>query len=250
MRDLGTLTSDNRGQSWAYDIDDFGNIVGGADIDTRNKRNAFVWFDDQLIDLGRLPGTNAAYANSINNQGQIVGTSIIQFFNSYAFIWEQSEGMRSLGDLIAPLSGWRARTAWAINEAGQIAGHGTRNGDNDTTVGFLLTPVNPTMDLLSPQPGIAGEVNSLSVTDITPGQQVDFYYSRQGGGAAIPSCDLQENALQMEDPKFIGTAVANGDGIATVMRYVPTAARDQWILMQAVVPGECAISRLAVWRFE
>ncbi len=250
IRDLGTLRRLNNGQSWAYDVNDLGYVVGGADIDVSERRNAFVWFDGTMYDLGRLPGTHAAYGNSINNQNQIVGTSIIQFLLSDAFIWEQGEGMRALNDLIAPNSAWRLRTAWAINEAGQITGTGTRYGRSSPTIGYVLTPVSPTMTLEPPSPGTAGTSNTLTVTDVSPGARVTFVYSVRGGGTRIPGCDLQQNALQLDNPTVIGTAIANQQGIATITRPVPLIAREQTILFQAVVQGECAISQLVVHRFE
>ncbi|MCL4198280.1 MAG: DUF3466 family protein [Phycisphaerales bacterium] len=250
MQDLGTLTPNNDGESYAYDVNDLGYVVGGANVRAWDKTNAFVWFDGRMSDLGRLPGTNAAYGNSINNQGQIVGTSIIAFFNSDAFIWEQGQGMRELNDLIAPNSGWRLRSAWAINEAGQIAGHGTRFGQSDPTIGFVLTPVNPSMTLSSPSPGSAGVANTITVTGATPGARVTFTYSRRGGGTRIPGCDLQQNALQLDQPTVIGSAIADANGVATITRTVPPIARNQTILFQAVVQNECAISQLVVHQFE
>ncbi len=250
MEDLGTLRQLNDGQSYAYDVNDFGYVVGGANIDAYHKTNAFVWFDGRMYDLGRLPGTNAAYGNSINNQGQIVGTSIIAFLNSDAFIWEQGQGIRALNDLIAPNSGWRLRSAWAINEAGQIAGHGTRFGQSDPTIGFVLTPVNPSMTLSPPSPGSAGVANTITVTGATPGARVTFTYSRRGGGTRIPGCTLQQNAIQLDSPTVIGTAVADQNGVATITRTVPPIVRGQTILFQAVVQNECAISQLIVHQFE
>jgi hypothetical protein len=106
------------------------------------------------------------------------------------------------------------------------------------------------MDLSAPLPGVAGEANSLTITNVTPGQRVYFYYSLHGGGTRIPGCDLQQNALQLDNPKPIGSSIADENGIATISKNVPIAARNQWILIQAVVPGECAISQLVVKRFE
>jgi hypothetical protein len=77
-----------------------------------------------------------------------------------------------------------------------------------------------------------------------------FLYSKQGGGTRIPGCDLQQNALQIENPIVIGTAVADGNGNASIIRNVPNIARGQTILFQAVVQNECAISQLVVHQFE
>ncbi len=77
-----------------------------------------------------------------------------------------------------------------------------------------------------------------------------FLYSKTGGGTRIPGCDLQRNALQLDSPTVIGTAIADGSGVAMITRNVPPVARNQIILFQAMVPGECAISQLVLFGFE
>lgn len=139
---------------------------------------------------------------------------------------------------------------WDINNAGQIAGDAWPVGDPISSIAFLLSPVNPTMDLLPPAPGVAGEVNTLQVTGATPGATVHFVYGRHGGGFQIAGCDLQENALQIDSPTIIGSAVADASGHATIDRFVPPIARDRTILIQAVVADECAISELMVTTIE
>lgn len=61
-----------QGQSHAFGINDAGYVVGGADIGTRS-RNAFVWYDGVMYDLGRLPGMTSMWPQAINNHNQIVG---------------------------------------------------------------------------------------------------------------------------------------------------------------------------------
>ncbi|MCL4196262.1 MAG: DUF3466 family protein [Phycisphaerales bacterium] len=249
VRDLGTLRPSNEGQSEAFDINDAGYVVGGADV-TSSNRNAFVWIDGQMYDLGRLPNKSDANALAINNQNQIVGYSTRGYPNNDAFLWEQGRGMQRLDEIIAPNARWRLSIAWGINDAGHICGNGHRLGNSGTSVGFLLTPVNPTLQLNGPAPGQAGEANILTVSNCTPGARVAFLYSRQGGGQRIPGCDLQQNAIQLDSPTVIGTAVADGNGVATITRTVPPIARGQTILFQALVQNECAISPLVVHTFE
>jgi len=135
----------------------------------------------------------------------------------------------------------------SINNAGQIPVTGKYDDDHWA---LLLTPVHPSMTLQGPQPGRAGTTNGLRVTGVTPGARVTFLYSRHGGGTRIPGCDLQQNALQLDNPTVIGTAIANQQGVATITRPVPLIARGQTILFQAVVQNQCAISQLVVHRFD
>jgi hypothetical protein len=88
------------------------------------------------------------------------------------------------------------------------------------------------------------------VTGATPGASVRFVYSKRGGGTAIPGCTLQENCLQLDTPKVIGTVVADENGDATLTRFVNGDVRGATILLQAVVVEECAVSQLVVQRFE
>ncbi len=71
VRDLGTLGGTN---SWAYDINDSGTIVGYSQVKGDKAIHAFVWQDGAMKDLGTLGGNNS-YAEAINNDGTIVGAS-------------------------------------------------------------------------------------------------------------------------------------------------------------------------------
>jgi probable HAF family extracellular repeat protein len=102
ITDLGTLGGSS---SWAYGINDFGQVVGYSCVDTNcNTLHAFSWMDDQgMQDLGNLPGGgNYSIANAVNNQGQVVGASdFSQPFegNTSAFISSTQTPMQDLGNL-------------------------------------------------------------------------------------------------------------------------------------------------------
>lgn len=81
--DIGTL-----GGSFTrvYDMNDFGNIVGESEsanvslVDGRPEWHAFIWQNGSMIDLGALAGDlgvlgDRSKATSINNRGEIIGTS-------------------------------------------------------------------------------------------------------------------------------------------------------------------------------
>ncbi len=248
MIDLGSVYPDHKAE--AHAINDSDQIVGFSKATPTNS-HATLWFNGRIYDLG-TPGTRESAAYDINNAGQIVGFGYSPNVFGRAFLWEQSRGMQALISLAPPrLNGIGGLTvAWAINDAGQIAGTAYPPGDPIAGIAFLMSPVSPTMTLESPSPGSAGTNNTITITNATPGAHVTFLYSRHGGGTRIPGCDLQQNALQLDNPTVIGTAVANEQGVATITRPVPLIARGQTILFQAVVQGECAISQLVVWRFE
>lgn len=141
-RDLGTL----RGwaNSYAYGINDRGKIIGsvsnakgrpyGVDTDKEDmdrRVEAFLWGGDKMMGLGTLPGCRDSEAYGINNSDAIVGSS-----GHRAFVW-QSGKMQDLNVLLPAASGWILEEARAINNKGQIAGSGTRDGQPHA---FLLTP--------------------------------------------------------------------------------------------------------------
>jgi probable HAF family extracellular repeat protein len=73
----------------------------------------------------------------INNSGTVVGLATIQNASSHAFISSNGAKMQDLNSMIPTGTGWVLQEAAAINDAGQIAGYGTINGQSHA---FLLTP--------------------------------------------------------------------------------------------------------------
>ncbi len=249
--DLGTFRPDNEGVGICIDVNEAGDVVGYAAWNHFYYR-AFVYHGSRKRALPSKPNWTSSYAWSINDRRQVVGAVRVEQseLQDIGCIWEWGKPVEYLNDLIPPKSNWFIGLAIHNNDAGQITGNGFRLDDREHTKGFLLTPVNATTELSDPTPGIAGVENTVTVSNVTPGATVLFLYSRHGGGTRIPGCDLQQNALQLDNPTLIGTAVANQHGVATITRPVPLIARGQTILFQAVVQNQCAISQLVVHQFD
>ena len=144
LHDLGTLGQG--GSSAAMAINELGQVVGysvgrpflwsresgmtdlgffGQANDVNNRAqvvglmssppHAFRWQAGALLDLGTLGGTGTSIADSINDQGEIVGQA-----SGRAFLWTEPSGMRDLGTLDGTSGGTSA--AAAINDRGQIVG--------------------------------------------------------------------------------------------------------------------------------
>jgi len=245
---LGTFGD---GDSKAYGINDWGQIVGYSDEPILlGEPHAFIWENGVMYDIHEDYGdADSSYAHSINNLTQVVGTWGHPVRDP--FIWTQQTGMVSLMKLIPPKAQWNLDTVYSINDLGQMVGDGRRHGgDWNEPHGYIATPVYPSFDLSKISPGIAGVVNTVQAFNVEPGTKVYFVWGRYGGGELIPGCDVTINALQIENPKVAGSAVADENGVAMLEGLIPPGASGATLLLQAVVPGDCAISNLVVQDFE
>ena len=145
-RDLGTLGG---WASHALAINDHGKIVGWSLMDPAYISHGFEWSDGVMVDLGSLGGRYSA-AFSINTAGQVVGTSTDVNNVQHAVLWEGGP-IQDLNTMIAPGSGWFLNMGSDINEAGQIVGSGTIDGQMHA---FLLTPM-PALDATAPKTPLA-----------------------------------------------------------------------------------------------
>jgi probable HAF family extracellular repeat protein len=87
-RDLGTLEGGTA--SWAFDINDAGQIVGQSRTEpcpTSLRCRAFLWQDGVMSDLGTLEGGTYSEARSINDAGHIVGVSETGSGEFHAVLW-------------------------------------------------------------------------------------------------------------------------------------------------------------------
>ncbi|GET42619.1 DUF3466 family protein [Microseira wollei] len=132
MSDLGTLGG---GYSIATAINNYGQVIGGSTTADGQSRPFFWDKSSGMVNLGTLGG-NSSSARAINNYGQVIGSSNTADGQFRPFFWEKSSGISDLNDLVSA-PGWILEGVVDINNAGQIVGNGSYNGQ---TRAFLLTP--------------------------------------------------------------------------------------------------------------
>jgi RHS repeat-associated protein len=114
LLDLGTLGGLS---SLAFDVNDYGQVVGRAD-DINGAGHAFLWSAAAgMLDLGTLGGS-LSQASAVNNQEQVVGYSRTDLGHDRAFLWTRGNGMIELGTL-----GGKESYAEDINDQGQVVGY-------------------------------------------------------------------------------------------------------------------------------
>jgi uncharacterized membrane protein len=122
------------GGSAARSISADGTTIGGcvAPFGSGARHSAALWTDSGLQTLGTLPGTFEADVWDVSGDGSVaVGFSGVSIFQGKrAFIWDASNGMRDLKEVLESrygldLSGWTLEQANGISADGLvIAGNG------------------------------------------------------------------------------------------------------------------------------
>ena len=125
MTDLGVLPGAVQTMPFAMSRD--GRVVVG-----QSGTEAFRWSEASgIVGLGRLPGDQGSFAVAVSDDGGvIVGKSLYADGHVESFVWTESEGLRSLRDLLASsgvdVSGWQNLAAEALSGNGNtIIGQGT-----------------------------------------------------------------------------------------------------------------------------
>ena len=120
MQDLGTLPGGGT-NSWAFDINNAGHIVGKAEVtDYAGNTHAVRWTNGVITDLGMLPGDGGSEAWGIAENGDVFGASWQTFaFGARgpykAFLYHN--GVMTQITNLSPLYSWPGR----LNVQGDIA---------------------------------------------------------------------------------------------------------------------------------
>ena len=132
---LGTLGGND---STATAINAAGQVVGYSTLAVA-VTHAFAYLDGVgMRDLGYLDYYHDSMALGVNDAGDVVGTAFDASGGQHAAAWLGSGAIRDLSALIPPTAGWTLEEATAINNGGDIVGHGLIGGQEHA---FLLTRI-------------------------------------------------------------------------------------------------------------
>ena len=116
----------DRPRAIARDLNDLGDVVGTANAGGVDLGHAVLWTNGVARDLGTLGTGSYSEGWSVNNNGQVVGSSYTNggSFGVHGFLYTQTGGMVDL----TPNSD--TGSALDINNAGQVTGYKTAAGGN------------------------------------------------------------------------------------------------------------------------
>lgn len=150
ITDLGTLGGRS---SWAYSINNVGQVVGESRRAGSEAQHGFLWQDGVMTDLDAGNG-RASYARAINNLGDVVG-----FYekNGYlrAGVWYYHSQLIDIGTLNSD----RESYAYDISDDGVVVGYSHTDTNSDHEHGFWVVPGGVVHDFnLQVSPGWGWEI--------------------------------------------------------------------------------------------
>ena len=243
--------------------DEEGNVRGlnnnAEVVGEHSSRASYYWYDGIRTILPEpYPCGNMYVAMAINDSGLIAGAGVRSDCTGSAMIWERVTPLginppifktHAVRDYMPRQPGIKIEVGRDINSAGQIAAWGELENGEDAS--FLVTPY--LLNMSDPVPGKAGQVNTATVTNLTPGQQVHIVWGTLPGAQPIGgNYDCLGGLVLIRDaitnPSL--TAVADDTGTAIVDIFVPLQTAGKLVRYQAVAPDECNISHTVEFTFE
>jgi probable HAF family extracellular repeat protein len=129
------VSAPGTGQDMGIAMNDGGQVAVVGNVSFHMDGHTFTGSGAAYADIGRLGGTNT-FASSINNAGQIVGTSETSAYGVYhAFLYNPKTGLTDLTATVPLPNGALVDSAVDINNTGQILVSAS-NGR-----AYILTPV-------------------------------------------------------------------------------------------------------------
>jgi len=103
------------------------------------------------------------------------------------------------------------------------------------------------LDIIEPDPGIAGQTSSIAVRGATSGATIEFFFGLAAGSSDVPGCSGL--TLDIGNARSLAVVTANSDGIATLTMNVPIGAAGRTVRLQAADETNCEVSDVEVYTF-
>jgi len=228
----------------AYGLNDLNDFVGELD-----REGPFVHSNGVTTILSQPTNCKGiGTACEINDSGVIVGYAGDPECNHLdAYVWDASGQGSDLNNVVQHnrIPGLMLRYACNINEAGQIAVSG--EDSQGCTRAVVLTPYQFSLSSISP--GIAGQINTVTVSGLIHGQRIRLAYGF-GTGAQIINNDCTGALMMIQNIRgSLPGLNADASGTATFEFFVPASAAGKTIRIQAFSASTCEISHSVDWTF-
>lgn len=193
------------------------NQAGTTDI-----YEAAIWNASGVFPIGTLPGATSSSAHALNDNDDIVGSSLLSTGDQHAFLYQENgaQTMLDLNNLIPANSGWTLNVATGINDNGQICGTGEIDGVDHA---FLLTPMIPFATLTNGALQVEGTTGNDTIALTTSGTTLTATLNGVASSpfalASITSIDVEGNAgadLITLGPGVPSASVQGGPGADTI----------------------------------
>jgi hypothetical protein len=189
-----------------------GSVVVGQGIDSVGNV-AFRWTAvEGMVSLGRLAPGDSSNAQAVSNDGRIVvGSS-----GGKAFIWDSTQGMRDVNQLLAgagvDLTGWQLGSVSAISPDGPaIAGSGVRGGRFEGWVAILTD---------CRLPGDANGDGLVNRMDLT---RIAIHYGKRTGATFDEGDFTGDGAVSLQDLTLLRRYYARTESPPTAAVPEPAA---------------------------
>ena len=232
LTDLGDLGG---GAAWARAINDAGTLIVGRSKVAAGDFHAFVHDASGMHDLGTLGGLESE-ARGINHLGRIVGAADRAVGTQRATLWIDGHAI-DLDALVAPGTNWVLTGAHAINDLGQIAGTGQRNGVQRP---YRLDPISMRPRHTPVLPSLSGFTSTSYARGVTPGVPAELWASFVLGSSAAP-CGAP---LKLSSPILVTATLADAEGRCEFIVPVPPTYQGMTVHTQIVDPATCTTSRV------
>lgn len=255
-----------------------------------NEATVYCWMKDtppvryrlSWIDTGYWDSTIfSSQVHDINDQGIAVGRLYwlpddgSTILVAAAFRWTEQTGLQQLDELNrvwidlttgGVVTGWRALTAWDINEAGQLVGTAGKEGEEsrrafllDEAVGYYLLPTTASDDSRAASINEAGDVigehaggiffwtplNPLTLTPLLPGYTLPSYTKMSDDHFVIQPADSDVPILYFYSVGTDGTLTYQLDADLSIFWRVGGMSRNSLVpfLQRFVTPTSttCAV---------